>query len=80
MQDLTNDNYAVKYQAALDAAEKYYAETTVKGKLTAKPKYQIEDLLTYYCPDPPGSENLWGKDSTFEQDFPEADLPDADEK
>lgn len=80
MQDLTNDNYAVKYQAALDAAEKYYAETTVKGKLTAKPKYQIEDLLTYYCPDPPGSENLWGKASTFEQDFPEADLPDADEK
>lgn len=81
MQDLTNDNYAIKYQAALDAAERYYAETTVKGRLTAKPKYQIEDLLAYYCPDPPGSEDLWGKDSTFEQDFPEADVPDAvDEK
>ena len=81
MQDLTNDNYAIKYQAALDAAERYYAETTVQGRLTAKPKYQIEDLLAYYCPDPPGSEDLWGKDSTFEQDFPEADVPDAvDEK
>lgn len=81
MQDLTNDNYAIKYQAALDAAERYYAETTVEGKLTPKPKYQIEDLLAYYCPDPPGSEDLWGKDSTFEQDFPEADLPnDVDEK
>ena len=81
MQDLTNDNYAIKYQAALDAAERYYAETTLQGKLTPKPKYQIEDLFAYYCPDPPGSEDLWGKDSTFEQDFPEADLPDAvDEK
>lgn len=81
MQDLTNDNYAIKYQAALDAAERYYAETTVEGKLTPKPKYQIEDLLAYYCPDPPGSEDLWGKDSTFEQDFPEADLPNnVDEK
>lgn len=80
MQDLTNDNYAIKYQAALEAAEKYYAETIVSGKLTPKPKYQIEDLFAYYCPDPPGSEDLWGKDSTFEQDFPEADLPDTNEK
>jgi hypothetical protein len=80
MQDLTNDNYAIKYQAALEAAEEYYAETIVSGKLTPKPKYQIEDLFAYYCPDPPGSEDLWGKDSTFEQDFPEADLPDTNKK
>lgn len=74
MQDLTNDNYAIKYQAALDAAERYYAETTVKGRLTAKPKYQIKDLLAYYCPDPPGLEDLRGKDDTFELDFPDADI------
>lgn len=53
MQELTPENYAGKYDEALQAAKAYYAETLDKGRLTAKPDSQIEELFSYYCPDPP---------------------------
>lgn len=53
MQELTPENYAGKYDEALQAAKAYYAETLDKGRLTAKPERQIEELFNYYCPDLP---------------------------
>lgn len=53
MQDLSQSTYTTKYNAALDAAKKYYSETVKNGKLTDKPNKQLEDLFNYYCPDPP---------------------------
>ena len=63
MQDLTPENYAGKYDEALEAAKAYLAETrpphllTKNGKLTKQPNDQMEELFAYYCPDPPEMAN-----------------------
>ena len=62
MQDLTPENYAGKYDEALEAAKVYLAETrpphllTKDGTLTKQPNDQLEELFAYYCPDPPDAE------------------------
>lgn len=79
MQNLTNDNYADKALAALQAAEEYYKATILPNKLSVhgglKPKQfsELESLFNYYCPDIPGGENIYPatEDNVFNQTFPE---------
>lgn len=78
MVDLTNANYAEQYLKAIKAAQAYYLETLTPAKVSVagglKPKQisEIEDLLNYYVPDPPGAENIYPTtDNTFDQEFPE---------